>query len=62
MQTNPSEKPVVAVCGAEARVYGPVNEFNRRPLWNIKQFAHHGAAVLYAQEYEDDKSSKGTGK
>lgn len=55
MQSNPSEKPVVAVCGAEARVYGPVNEFNRRPLWQVKHFQHHGAAILFAQEYEDDK-------
>lgn len=46
-------EPVVAVCGAEARIYGPKEENGVRPLLNIKQLPHHGAALLFAQEFED---------
>ena len=59
MSTAPSDKSVVAVCGNEARIYGPIDtKTNRRELWNIRQFPHHGAALLFAQEYEDDKPKK----
>lgn len=48
-----SREPVVAVCGNEARVYGPVEPNGVRPLLRIKTFPHHGAAKLYAQDFEE---------
>lgn len=53
---SPEKEPVVAVCGAEARVYGPVAENGRRPLIKVLEFAHRGAAILYAQEFEERHS------
>ena len=56
--SNQADKSVVGVCGSQARVYGPIDkETNRRPLKSIIDFPHYGAAVLFAQEFEDDKRS-----
>ena len=56
MSSNPLDKPVVAVCGSEARVYGPIDaKTSRREFLYQRDFPHHGAALLFAQEYEDDK-------
>ena len=59
---DPVREPVVAVCGREARVYGPVdNPESRkqfRPLWRVVEFRTHGAALLYAQTYEEGSGGK----
>lgn len=52
-QKSPDKEPVVAVCGKEGRVYGPVEENGVRPLLRVMQFPHRGAAILYAQEFEE---------
>lgn len=59
MNTNPALEPVVAVCGSEARIYGPVNSKGRRPLIRVQQFQHHGAAVQFAQDFEDPDNQRG---
>ncbi len=57
MSVSKENKPVVGVCGNEARIYGPLDEqTKRRPLQRVVEFPHHGAAVLFAQEFEDDKN------
>lgn len=52
----------MAVCGAQARVYGPMlNPDDRkslRPLWRVVEFSTHGAALHYAQNYEDGAGGK----
>lgn len=58
MKQDPAREPVVAVCGSEARVFGPAEPNGVRPLWQIKQFAHHGAAVQFANEYEEPRKDK----
>lgn len=56
---DPDTEPVVAVCGNEARVYGPAPFDTKtgkklpRALWSVKVFPHHGAALLYAREFEE---------
>ena len=62
MNSNPALEPVVAVCGSEARIYGPVNNRNRRPLIGVKQFKHHGAAVQFAHDFEDPDNKRGKSK
>ncbi len=44
---------IAAVCGAELRTYAKVK--HGRHLMNVRQFAHHGAAVLYATEFEESQ-------
>lgn len=51
--TVPEYEPVAAVCGNEVRIYGGKGENGIRPLQQIKEFAHRGAAVLYATEFDD---------
>lgn len=59
---DPQREPVVAVCGTEARVYGPQenpeSRTPRRPLWRVVEFRTHGAALHYAQTYEDGAGGK----
>ena len=53
---DPSQCPVAAVCGNQVRIYGiPVKALKGeiRPLVNIINFRHHGAALQYAKEYDD---------
>ena len=56
-QINPANEPVVAVCGNVARVYGAEDK-GRRPFMFERVFAHHGAAVLFAQEFEDRQNKR----
>jgi hypothetical protein len=53
------QEPVAAVCGKEVRIYGPFPENGPkvRPLWQVKQFPHRGAALLFASEH-DDRTTK----
>ncbi len=46
---------VVAVCGNEARVYGLRRADGTRQFLWAGQFAHRGAAIQFAQEYEDQQ-------
>lgn len=59
---DPAREPVVAVCGKEARVYGPMHNpedrNSRRPLWRVVEFRTHGAAVQYAMTYEEGAGGK----
>lgn len=59
---DPQREPVVAVCGSEARVYGPQEGPEHgdkvRPLWRVVQFRTHGAALDYAHTYEDGAGGK----
>ena len=54
---DPSQCPVAAVCGNQVRIYGiPCKNFKGievRPLVNIINFRHYGAALAYAREYDD---------
>ena len=53
---DPSQCPVAAVCGNQVRIYGiPVKALKGeiRPLVNIINFRHYGAALQYAKEYDD---------
>ena len=58
MKNAQSDENVVAVCGCEARVYGPMQGNGRREFKYRRDFSTHGAAVLFAQEYEDTKPAK----
>ena len=53
MKPDQEREPVVAVCGNEARTFGPKESNGVRPLLRIQTFAHHGAAVQFAQEFEE---------
>lgn len=46
--------PCAAVCGDEVRIYGEREPNGVRPLLKVRRFAHYGAAVLFAQEYDED--------
>ena len=47
---------IAAVCGNEVRIYGLAQHGNRpRPLLKVLHFPHRGAALLFAQEYEQDQ-------
>jgi hypothetical protein len=50
---NPEKESVAAVIGSEMRVYGPVSENGKRPLERVREFAHHGAAKMAAQDFDD---------
>ena len=52
---NPDANIQVAiVCGNEVRIYSELAEgYDRRQLKWVREFSSHGAAVLYAQEFED---------
>ena len=53
---DPSQCPVAAVCGNQVRIYGIPHKAIKgevRPLVNIINIRHHGAALQYAQEYDD---------
>lgn len=55
MATSPSDKSVVGVCGAQARVYGPIDpKTNIRPLRQVINFPHRGAALDFAHDHEDE--------
>jgi len=47
---------VVAVCGNEARIYSTLK--TGRKLLSVRQFAHKGNAILFAQEFEDNQRRK----
>jgi hypothetical protein len=50
---NDDRISVVAVCGKEARVYGPFEHaIERRPLRAVHVFNHNGAAKEFAADYE----------
>lgn len=51
--TITEHEPVATVCGNEVRIYGGKEKNGIRPLRQIKEFAHRGAAVLYATEFDD---------
>lgn len=56
MAQSIEEKSVVGVCGSQARVYGALDRFSGvRPLMRIVDFPHKGAALLFAQEFEEEK-------
>ena len=53
---------VAAVCGREVRIYGEVT-VGRRFFIRKEEFSTHGAARLFAQEYEDrERQSRGTAR
>lgn len=43
---------IAAVCGNEVRIYGEKFGEQPRPLLKVLIFPHHGAARLFAQEFE----------
>ena len=49
---------VAAVCGDEARTYDVAGLNGRRPLLEIKRFASHGAALQFAQDYDDKQRGR----
>ncbi|MES2950256.1 MAG: hypothetical protein V4858_17065 [Pseudomonadota bacterium] len=51
-------REVAAVCDNEVRIYSGVQENGRRPLLTTKRFAHHGAAVNYAQEHDEAEKQR----
>ena len=51
--TIPEHEPVAAVCDTEVRIYGGKEKNGVRPLQQVKQFNHRGAAMLYAAEFDD---------
>jgi hypothetical protein len=51
-------RAVAAVCDNEVRIYGGVEENGRRPLFAVHEFKHHGAAVNYAQEYDEAEKQR----
>lgn len=58
IKRDPEREPVVAVCGSEARVYGPVPDLSKaprdpRPLLQVKQFSHRGHAIQFAEDFEN---------
>jgi hypothetical protein len=53
IKRNPEKEPVVAVCGKDAFTYGPIEPNGIRPLIRKQTFQHHGAAILFAQEFEE---------
>jgi len=54
MASNSSDRPVVGVCGSQARVYGvPDPKTNIRPLMYVRNFQHRGAALNFANDFED---------
>ena len=53
---DPSQCPVAAVCGNQVFIYGIPERTKKgeiRPLVNIINFRHYGAALQYAKEYDD---------
>ena len=51
-------RSVATVCGNEVRIYDGVDESGRRPLLLVLSCKHHGAAVNYAQEYDDAEKAR----
>ena len=49
---------LAAVCGSEVRIYGEAIGNGPRPLLKVLNFPHYGAALLFAQEYEDQQRGK----
>jgi hypothetical protein len=49
----PEYEPVATVCGNEVRIFGGKQKNGIRPLQDIRTFPHHGAASLYATEFDD---------
>lgn len=58
MTYTPTDQPVAAVCGNEVLVYGVPNASGVRPLKRVIEFPHRGAALLWAQEHDEDTKPK----
>lgn len=50
---------VAAVCEDRGMVFGEVQKNGRRPLREVKQFPHHGAARMWAQEFDERQRRDG---
>jgi hypothetical protein len=58
---NVNRMNVAAVCGAEVRIYGWLDEKTQiRPFQWKEQFPTHGAALQFATEYDERQRGKKT--
>lgn len=55
---------VAAVCGAQVRIYGELDEATeRRPLVRVLNMRHYGEALQYAEDFNDhQRGTKPQGK